>query len=194
MKSFHTDKSGVGVADGLRDFLARPAASIAIAACLSLLMVAVSLYLLMFAGRGLLPPPPIASLAAASGFEPLRVRPAVTPPAAGPEVAAPAEPIIVPLFAAPAEPIIKPLLAAPAPGNLVPGNPVAVAGVTMDPAGVSETEDSDSKSTSGSESDKKNKHKTYNAGSTRHQDDGDREKSSHKSSHKSSSHNHSGDD
>ncbi|MBK5225460.1 MAG: hypothetical protein JJD96_02675, partial [Thermoleophilia bacterium] len=98
MKSFHTGKSGLQLGDALRDFLARPAASIAIAACLSLLMVAVSLYLVMFAGRGLLPPPPIASLAAAIGLEPLRVRSVVTPPAASPEAASPAEPITEPML------------------------------------------------------------------------------------------------
>ncbi|MBK5226754.1 MAG: hypothetical protein JJD96_09425 [Thermoleophilia bacterium] len=79
-------------------------------------------------------------------------------------------------------------------------SPVAVAGVSKDPAdpaGVSETagNDSKSKSTSGSENNKNNKPETYNdAGSTRHQDNGGHEKSSHKSSHKSSSDNHSGHD
>jgi len=51
--------------------LSRPAAAVALAGSLSVLTLAASLYLFMFAGRDLLPPPPIAGIPATRILEPV---------------------------------------------------------------------------------------------------------------------------
>jgi len=67
--------------------LSRPATAFAIAGSLSVLTLAASLYLFLFAGRELLPPPPIAGLTAPRIFEPIPIA-SVTTPAQTVEVAA----------------------------------------------------------------------------------------------------------
>lgn len=51
--------------------LSRPAAAVTLAGSLSVLTLAASLYLFVFAGRDLLPPPPIAGLPASRILEPV---------------------------------------------------------------------------------------------------------------------------
>ena len=64
----------VALSSGLKNgLLTRPLATIVAAGFMSLLTLAASLYLFMFAGQGLLPPPPAASLPATRMLEPVPV-------------------------------------------------------------------------------------------------------------------------
>jgi hypothetical protein len=69
------------LASAVGGILSRPLAAVAIAGGLSVLTLAASLYLFMFAGRELLPPPPLAELPVSRFLEPVPMNsiPEVTP-------------------------------------------------------------------------------------------------------------------
>jgi len=87
MNPLYENTPGTKLAGAVKDMLSRPAAAFAIAGSLSVLTLAASLYLFLFAGRELLPPPPIAGLTAPRIFEPIPIA-SVTAPAQTFEVAA----------------------------------------------------------------------------------------------------------
>lgn len=71
MKSLFKLTGETGFAGAVGGMLLRPVAAVVIAGSLSVLTITASLYLFMFAGRTLLPPPPVAGISAARILEPV---------------------------------------------------------------------------------------------------------------------------
>lgn len=71
MRTLFTFTQETKLVSAVRGMLSRPAAAIVIAGSLSVLTLMASLYLFLFAGRELLPPPPIAGLTASRIFDPI---------------------------------------------------------------------------------------------------------------------------
>lgn len=148
MRSLFTVTRETKLAGAIGGMLSRPAAAVAIAGSLSVLTLAASLYLFMFAGRDLLPPPPIAGLPAARILEPVPMNPA---------------PAIIPGFEVPIAPIAPVLLAEGIPSGQAAivqsdsGTAGIVAGVSVEPSRDDDDEDRDDDDHSGSRSEEPKK-------------------------------------
>ncbi|MHB9111267.1 MAG: hypothetical protein ACYC4D_01360 [Thermoleophilia bacterium] len=133
MNSFLKTTRETKFASAIGGILSRPAAAVVIAGSLSVVTLAASMYLFMFAGRDLLPPPPVAGLLASRILEPVPMNsfPAVAPAIEVPAAAA------APLFLAAAIPAVE--------TAAVPNNTTGtVAGVSMAPS--AEDDDDDDRS------------------------------------------------
>lgn len=142
MRSLFTFTRETKIASAIGGMLSRPAATIVIAGSLSAITLAASFYIVMFAGRDLLPSPPVTNLSAARLFEPI---PMNSLPAIAPTVAV--EPILdetvfIPEISAVgtfAAAVVTPAIApAIAPAAAPVAAPTIVAGVDEAPSSVAD--------------------------------------------------------